>query len=71
VFLTFSLPGISITGHFGGLVVGAIAMAALVYAPQKNRTWWQVGVLAALLLVLVLIYVTRAAQLASALGPGT
>jgi membrane associated rhomboid family serine protease len=71
VFLTFSLPGISVTGHFGGLVVGAIAMAALVYAPQKNRTWWQVGVLAALLLVLVLIYVTRAAQLASALGPGT
>jgi len=71
VFLTFSLPGISITGHFGGLVVGAIAMAALVYAPPRNRTRWQAGVLAALFLVLVLIYVTRAAQLVSALGPGT
>jgi len=71
VFLTFSLPGISITGHFGGLVVGAIAMAALVYAPQKNRAWWQGGALAALFLVLVLMYVTRAAMLVSALGPGT
>ncbi|GAA3435607.1 rhomboid family intramembrane serine protease [Kutzneria kofuensis] len=70
VFLTFSISGISIQGHFGGLVVGAIAMAAIVYAPQKNRAWWQGGVLAALFVVLVLIYVTRVAQLASALGPG-
>jgi membrane associated rhomboid family serine protease len=70
-FITFAVPGISIQGHIGGLVVGAIAMAALVYAPQKNRAWWQAGVLAALFLVLVLLYVTRAAQLASALGPGT
>ncbi|EWM14837.1 rhomboid family protein [Kutzneria sp. 744] len=71
VFLTFSLPGISITGHFGGLVVGAIAMAALVYTPDKNRTWWQAGALVALFVVLVLIYVTRAQQLLSALGPGS
>ena len=70
-FITFAVPGISIQGHIGGLVTGAIAMAALVYAPQKNRTWWQVGTLAALFLVLVLMYVTRAAQLASALGPGS
>jgi len=71
VFITFSIPGISITGHFGGLVVGAIAMAALVYAPPKNRQWWQGGALVALFLVLTLIYVTRAAQLVSALGPGS
>lgn len=71
VFLTFSIAGLSIQGHFGGLVVGAIAMAAIVYAPAKNRPWWQGGALAALLLVLVLIYVTRAAQLMSALGPGS
>jgi len=71
VFLTFAIPGLSIVGHFGGLVVGAIAMAAIVYAPPKNRQWWQGGALAALSLVLVLIYVTRAAQLVSALGPGS
>lgn len=70
VFLTFSL-GLSIQGHFGGLVVGAIAMAAIVYAPAKNRQWWQAGTLVALLLVLVLMYVVRAAQLVSALGPGS
>lgn len=71
VFLTFYIPGLSIAGHFGGLVVGAIAMAAIVYAPAKNRQWWQGGVLAALFLVLVLIYATRAGQLVSALGPGS
>ncbi|MFC0429280.1 rhomboid family intramembrane serine protease [Kutzneria buriramensis] len=70
VFLTFSL-GLSIQGHFGGLVVGAIAMAAIVYAPQANRARWQGIALSALFVVLVLIYATRAAQLASALGPGS
>ena len=71
VFLTFTIPGLSIVGHFGGLVVGAIAMAAIVYAPQKNRARWQGIALGALFLVLVLIYATRAAQLVSALGPGS
>jgi membrane associated rhomboid family serine protease len=71
VFITFSLPGISIQGHFGGLVVGAIAMAAIVYAPRENRPRWQGIALSALFVVLVLIYVTKAAQLASALGPGS
>ena len=71
VFLTFSIAGLSIQGHFGGLVVGAIAMAAIVYAPQKNRARWQGIALGALFLVLVLIYATRAAQLVSALGPGS
>ena len=70
VFLTFSL-GLSIQGHFGGLIVGAIAMAAIVYAPQKNRQWWQGGALVALFLVLALMYVVRAQQLLSALGPGS
>jgi membrane associated rhomboid family serine protease len=70
VFLTFSL-GLSVQGHFGGLVVGAIAMAAIVYAPVRNRSRWQAGTLAALFLVLVLISVTRAVQLMSSLGPGS
>jgi membrane associated rhomboid family serine protease len=71
VFITFSLPGISIQGHFGGLVVGAIAMAAIVYAPPQNRSRWQGLALGALFVVLVLAYAARAAQLVSALGPGS
>lgn len=31
------VPNISIAGHLGGLVVGAAATAALVYAPVRNR----------------------------------
>ena len=36
------VPGISIAGHVGGLVVGAVASAALVFAPARQRTVVQV-----------------------------
>jgi membrane associated rhomboid family serine protease len=40
------VPGISIAGHVGGLLVGAVAAAALVYAPRRHRTLVQAGALA-------------------------
>jgi membrane associated rhomboid family serine protease len=53
------LPGISIIGHLGGLVVGAAATAGLVYAPDRNRTAVQVAVLVGLtVLVLLAMWVT-------------
>lgn len=70
VLLTFSIPGLSIVGHFGGLVLGAIAMGALVYAPQRNRALLQGSAIVALFVVLALIYFTRDQQLLSAL-PGS
>ena len=36
IFLSIALPGISLLGHLGGLVVGALATAALVYAPRAE-----------------------------------
>jgi membrane associated rhomboid family serine protease len=47
------VPGISIAGHVGGLVVGALASAALVFAPERRRTLVQTAALVAITVVLV------------------
>jgi membrane associated rhomboid family serine protease len=62
IFMSVSLPGISLLGHLGGLVVGAIATAAMVYAPAKSRVAWQAGTLVALALALVGLALIRDAQ---------
>lgn len=61
VVLTFTIPGISIAGHLGGLVTGAIAGAGLAYAPREHRTLIQTVVLAGT--VLALLGVTLALSL--------
>jgi membrane associated rhomboid family serine protease len=55
VVISVTIPGISLIGHLGGLVVGAAATAALVYAPVRNRVPVQVGALVALTVVLLLL----------------
>ena len=64
--ITVSLPNISLFGHLGGLVVGALVTAAMVYAPAKGRQYWQGGAVAAVLVALVVLVFVRDAQLASA-----
>jgi membrane associated rhomboid family serine protease len=49
------IPGISLLGHLGGLVVGAVATAALVYSPARNRTVVQAAALGGLTIVLLLL----------------
>jgi membrane associated rhomboid family serine protease len=49
---TLSVPGISIAGHLGGFVTGAVAGAGLAYAPRRMRGLTQAGVLVAAVLVL-------------------
>jgi membrane associated rhomboid family serine protease len=61
IFLSVALPGISLLGHIGGLVAGALATAAMVYAPPARRTQIQVGACVALLLIMVLTIAVRGA----------
>lgn len=63
ILLTLSIPGISLLGHLGGLVLGAASTAALVYAPAQRRNAWQFGALAALFLVVVAAILTRDAMI--------
>ncbi|MGW5559644.1 rhomboid family intramembrane serine protease [Micromonospora sp. NPDC003944] len=55
---TFAVPGISIPGHLGGLVVGGLLALVLAYAPRSRRTLVQTiggGVVLLVLLALVLV----------------
>lgn len=55
VVFTFTVSGISIAGHMGGLVTGAICGLGLAYAPRENRTLVQSAVLGGTLLALIAI----------------
>jgi membrane associated rhomboid family serine protease len=59
LIFTVTIPGISIAGHIGGLVAGAAACAALVYASQPNRSVKQAIGCAVIVAVLVVAAVLR------------
>lgn len=61
IFLSVALPGISLLGHLGGLVVGVAATAAMVYAPRKRLLQVQVGACVALAVVLIALIAIQAA----------
>ncbi|GAA0724563.1 rhomboid family intramembrane serine protease [Dactylosporangium roseum] len=61
--ITFSFSQISVGGHIGGLITGALAAIGLAYAPQKHRTLVQTLTIAVLALVLVVAAVWRTASL--------
>ncbi|MEW1585113.1 rhomboid family intramembrane serine protease [Micromonospora vinacea] len=60
---TLAVPGISIPGHLGGLVVGALMALVLAYAPRSRRTLVQVTGGAIILLILLALVLFRTAQL--------
>jgi membrane associated rhomboid family serine protease len=55
LLITFAVPGISIAGHLGGLITGAVLGAILAYAPRQGRTSVQVAGFAAVALLLALL----------------
>jgi len=63
VALSAAIPGISLLGHLGGLVVGAATTAGFVYAPVHRRLTWQVGTAVAVFAVLICLVVVRTAAL--------
>jgi membrane associated rhomboid family serine protease len=63
VYVTFAIPGISWQGHFGGLLVGAIVGAAMVYPPPRTRNAWQWGTVIGVLLVLAALLIFRTGQI--------
>ncbi|NKQ53335.1 rhomboid family intramembrane serine protease [Amycolatopsis sp. K13G38] len=63
--ISVSIANISLLAHLGGLIVGALATVALVYAPEKRRTQWQVGAIVVLVVALVGLALLRDAQLAN------
>ena len=70
VFLSVALPGISLLGHIGGLVAGALATVAMVYAPAQRRTQFQLGACAALALVMIVAVAVRGAAMDCTVSDG-
>jgi len=64
LIFTFVLAGrISVAGHLGGLVTGAVIAAGLAYAPRQHRTAVQAATVGGVLLVLLVLTVMRTASL--------
>jgi membrane associated rhomboid family serine protease len=60
---TVLIPGISWQGHLGGFLTGALLGAGLAVTPRKQRTLYQVGLFALVLLACVMLTLLRTADL--------
>lgn len=63
IVLSFTIPGISLLGHLGGLVIGALTTVGMVYPPAARRTPIQLGTVLVLFVAMVALFVFRDAQL--------
>lgn len=62
VFLSIVIPGLSLLGHLGGLLFGAVVTAGMVYAPRERRLAVQTATVAILLAIVVAGVVLRDSQ---------
>ncbi|MBM0255712.1 rhomboid family intramembrane serine protease [Micromonospora sp. 4G55] len=60
---TFTVPSISVPGHLGGLVVGALMGLVLAYAPRVRRSVFQAAGTAVILVALLGLVIVRTAML--------
>ena len=63
VIFTFTVSSISVAGHLGGLIVGAVVAAILAYAPPARRNLVQGGGCAAVFVILLALAIMRTAAL--------
>ncbi|KXK60850.1 rhomboid family intramembrane serine protease [Micromonospora rosaria] len=63
LIFTFTVPGISIAGHLGGLVTGAAMALVMAYAPRSHRPLVQWVGTGAIVFVLLALAVARTATL--------
>jgi membrane associated rhomboid family serine protease len=63
IFLSVTLPGISLLGHVGGLIAGALATAAMVYPPRARRAQIQLGACLGLMVLMLVAILARGAAL--------
>ncbi|QRP46005.1 rhomboid family intramembrane serine protease [Amycolatopsis sp. FDAARGOS 1241] len=67
-YITFSIPGISILAHVGGLITGALVAVAILYAPERDKARWQAIGVAIIVVALLGLVVYRGAVLSSLAG---
>ncbi|MFD6637074.1 rhomboid family intramembrane serine protease [Micromonospora chalcea] len=63
LIFTFTVPSISVAGHLGGLVAGAVVSLILAYAPRSRRTAFQVAGCVIVLVALIGLTLVRTAAL--------
>lgn len=69
VVISITVPGISLFGHLGGLIAGAVSAAVLLYAPAgPRRAQLQVTGLVALAALLLVTVAVRVVQLRADFG---
>ncbi|WP_020663551.1 rhomboid family protein [Amycolatopsis benzoatilytica] len=62
-YITFTIPGISILAHVGGLVTGAVVTFAILYSPERDRARWQAAGLVLITVALVGLILWRTTQI--------
>ena len=67
VYISLTVPSISLVGHLGGLLFGALATAVLVYAPRARALQLQVLGLGALTVLAFGLIIGRAVELRAVL----
>ena len=65
VVLTFTIPGLSVLGHLGGLVTGLAVAAALVHGPSRSRPTTGLLAVGGIAVVLVVLVAVRALTLSA------